>query len=282
MSRENKATVRIAWRITIALLVSVLALAGCGTAATPPPTPAPTQAPPTPTQPAASETPVSAAGDVLGIWQVEGAAESPLLFIFAEFTESGRSFSAFAGSQKFDHGLFTVKENQLTFVTYLKTCRLCKGSYAVYVIRQDGRPARLRFVVNGQDANATRASALNGKTATLLTGALPGEVPLGAVEDVNGAWESRETPYGTLWLTFNSNGKYVLDFATEEVGWSAGFSAADGKLVFDTGTPDASSYTVFVRKQGDKVVQLRFVLLNDPYDVRAAVLQLNPWTPAER
>ena len=267
---------RIAGRIIIALLVVLaLLIVGCGATPTPPPTPAPTQAPPTPTQPAASEVPVSAAGDVLGVWQVEGAAGDPLLLVF----NGAGKFGAFAGSQQLDYGVFIVKEEQMIFTTSLKACRLCKGSYRVYVTQQAGQPARLRFVLSGQDANAVRAPALDGKTATWQPGALPGEAPLGAVEDVIGAWEARETTYGTTRLTFNSNGKYGLAFATEP-GWSADFSAADGKLVFEPGTSYTGSYAVFVRKQGGKVVQLRFVLLNetDP-EVRAGVLQLNPWTP---
>jgi hypothetical protein len=264
-----------AWAI-IALALA-LSAAGCGLTPTAPPTPSPTQPPPMPTQPAASESPVSAAGDVLGVWQVEGAAGDPLLLVF---NRDGK-FGAFAGSQQLDYGVFIVKEEQMILTTSLKACRLCKGSYRVYVTQQAGQPARLRFVSSGQDANAVRAPALDGKTATWQPGALPGEAPLGAVEDVIGTWEARETTYGTSRLTFNSNGKYGFAFATEGV-WSGGFSAADGKLVFDPGTPDTGSYAVFVRKQGGKVVQLRFVLLNDTDpEVRPGVLQLNPLTPAE-
>ncbi len=252
-------------------------LAGCGLTPTAPPTPSPTQPPPTPTQPPASETPVSAAGDVLGVWQVEGASGDPLLLVF----NGDGKFGAFAGSQELDYGVFIVKEEQMIFTTSLKACRLCKGSYRVYVTQQAGQPARLRFALNGQDANAVRAPALDGKTPTWQPGALPGEAPLGAVEDVIGTWEAQDATYGTSWLTFDSNGKYGLTFATVTGGGiGGGFSAADGKLVFGPGTPDTGSYAVFVRKQGGKVVQLRFVLLNDTDpEVRAALLQLSPWTP---
>ncbi len=256
--------------VVVAVALALLA-AGCGVTPTPPP-------PPTPTQPAASEAPVSAEEDVLGTWQVEGTAGDPLLLVFAK----GQKFGAFTGSKQLDYGIFTIKEEQLNLITSLKACRLCKGSYRVYVTQQEGQPARLRFVLNGQDANATRASALDGKTATWQPGALPGEAPVGAVGDVTGAWQARETSYGTVWLTFNSDRSQHIEFSTWEGGGSGGFSVADGKLVFDPGTPDAGSYAVFARKQGDKVVQLRFVLLNDPNDVRAAVLQLSLWTPTER
>ncbi len=264
-----------AWAIIA--MVLALSAAGCGLTPTAPPTPSPTQPPPAPTQPPASETPVSAAGDVLGVWQVEGAAGDPLLLVF----NGAGKFGAFAGSQQLDYGIFTIKEEQLNLITSLKACRMCKGSYRVYVTQQAGQPARLRFVSSGQDANAVRAPALDGKTATWQPGALPGEAPLGAVEDVNGAWEARETTYGTSRLTFDSNGKYGLGDSTYLVeGFSAGFSAADGKLVFGPGTSDTGSYAVFVRKQGGKVVQLRFVLLNDTDpEVRPGVLQLNLWTP---
>jgi hypothetical protein len=107
-------------------------------------------------------------------------------------------------------------EEQLNLVSELKDRHFCKGSYKVYVTRQGGQPVRLRFVLNGQDPNAARASALNGKTAIWQTGALPGEVPVSAVEEVTGIWEARETNYGMVWLTFNGDGSHQFEFAIEE------------------------------------------------------------------
>jgi hypothetical protein len=274
---------RIAGRIIIALLVVLaLLIAGCGATPTPPPTPAPTQAPPTPTQPAASEVPVSAAGDVLGVWQVEDAAEGPLLFIFAEFTGVGQNFSAYSGSQGFDHGLFTVKENQLAFVTDVKTCYLCKGSYAVYVTSQDGRPARLRFAVNGQDANAARASALNGKTATLLTGALPGEVPVSTIEDVNGDWQAIGDPRSTRLTCANGQcSSYPDNDASGAVGGSV--VVKDGKLMYHTPVFGDGSYLVFVKRQSGQPVWLRFVSTGDEKNTdREEDLHGKIWLPVSK
>ena len=283
MSTQNKATDRIVRGITIALLVILaLLIVGCGATPTPPPTLAPTQAPPTPTQPAASEAPVSAAEDVLGTWQVEGTAGDPMLFIFAKFTGAGQNFSAFSGSQGFDHGLFTVKENQLTFVTDVKTCYLCKGSYAVYVTSQDGRPARLRFAVSGQDANAARASALNGKTATLLTGALPGEVPVSTIEDVNGDWQAIGDPRSTRLTCANGQcSSYVHGDTSGAVGGSV--VVKDGKLMYHNPATGDGSYLVFVKRQSGQPVWLRIVSTGDEKDPnREGDLHGKIWLPVSK
>jgi len=253
----------------LAVIATALALlvAGCGVTPTPPPTPAPTQPPPTPTQPPASEVPVSAEEDVLGVWQVEGTGEEPVLLIFAK---AERDFSAFTGSKEFDHGLFVVKEGQLTFVTQWKACYLCKGSYEVYVTKQEGRPVRLRFVLNGQDANAQRAATLNGKTAAWLPGALPGEVPVSTVEDMDGAWQVEGDP--ELARLTCGNGQFILSEKTKGAAFGGGsIEVKDGKPVFHTPIYGDGSYLVFVKRQSGQPVWLRFISTGDetdPYRVR--------------
>ncbi len=250
----------------LAVMAVVLALlvAACGIAPTPPP---PTLSP---TRAQTSEVLVDAEEDLLGTWQVEGTTEDSVLLNFFE----GRFFSAFAGNKGLDRGFFVVKEKQLTFSTDLKTCRFCKGSYQVYVTQQDGQPVRLRFALNGQDPNAARASALDGKTAVLMLGALPGEDPVSTVEDVAGVWLAESDPE-PIWLTCD-NGRYRFHFQTE-VPDSGTLMVKDGKLFFSTSATDIEdgSYTVFVKRQSGQPVWLRFIPDSDTESAREQILTGN-------
>jgi hypothetical protein len=249
----------------LAMMAALALLAtACGAAATPsPPTPSPTRA-------QASEVLVGAEEDLLGTWQVEGTAGDPVLVNFFK----GQFFSTFAGNKGLDRGYFVVKEQQLTFSTALETCHFCKGSYQVYITRQDGQPVRLRFVLNGQDPNAARASALNGKTAVLAPGALPGEDPVSAVEDVTGVWLVESDPE-PIWLACD-NGRYRFHFQTE-VPDSGTLVVQDGKLVLNTTATDIedASYTVFVTRQSGQPAWLRFVPDNDTDSAREQILTGN-------
>jgi hypothetical protein len=238
----------------LAVLGVVLALlvAGCSAAPTPPP--------PTPT----SEVPVSAEEDILGTWQVEGAAGDLMLLVLAKFAKSGYGFRISAGSKELDRGAYAVKEEQLSFVTELKDCDLCKGSYRVYVTKQEGRSARLRFVLNGQDPYVQRAATLNGKTAMLVPGALPGEVPVSTVEDVNGVWKEnmQSAASGDPASLTIQNGRFM--FSDRSGKFDGGtIVVEDGKLVFDDDYYGDGSYLVFVKRQSGQPVWLRFISTGD-------------------
>ena len=254
--------------LAVMAVVLVLLSAACGAARTPPPpTPAPTQA-------RTSEALVGVEEDLLGTWQVEGTAGDPVLLLF----DKGRRFSIFAGSKTLDHGFFAVKDKRLAFNTDLETCGACKGSYEVYVAEQEGQPARLRFALNGQDAHAARASALNDKTAILLPGALPGEVPVSTVEDVTGIWQGQAvSSRGPIWLACD-NGRYRFHIKTDVLDGGA-LAVKDGKLVFNTsipGVPDGS-YTVFVKREFGQPVWLRSISVDDTDLARELDMTGNIW-----
>jgi hypothetical protein len=253
-------------RVRTLAITAVLALlvAACGAASTPPP---PT---PSPAQAQTSEVLVGVEEDLLGTWQVEDAAGDPVLLLFGK----GRVFSIFAGSKRLDHGLLVVKEKQLTLVTDLQTCKLCKGSYQVYVTRQGGQPVRLRFVLNGQDPNAARASALNGKTTVLVSGALPGEAPVSTIEDMNGVWQV-ESGSDPVWLACD-NGRYRFHFKAE-VPDAGDIVVKDGTLVFNTNVAGigAGSYSVFVKRESGQPVWLRFISAGDTEAGREQILTNN-------
>jgi hypothetical protein len=240
----------------LAVMAVVLALlaAACGAAPAPPPS-TPT---PSPTEAQTSEVQVGVEEDLLGTWQVEGTAGDAVILNFFK----GRFFSTFAGNEGLDRGFFVVKDKQLIFSTDLETCHFCKGSYQAYVTRQGGQPVRLRFVLNGQDPNAARTSALNGKTAVLMPGALPGEDPVSTVEDVAGIWLAESDPK-PIWLACD-NGQYKFHFQTE-IHDSGTLAVKDGKLVFNSNTAaiGAGSYIAFVTRQAGQPAWLRFISIGD-------------------
>lgn len=119
----------------------------------PPPTEPPVAAPTL-----SPEASISSAEDVIGIWRIKWQGDPYLM----EFKADGFFWVGWEGNRTgLGSGKYAVVGNQLHFLT--KDGGV-DAIYEVYVIKQDGKPVALRFVVVGDDPDANRKSTLDGKT----------------------------------------------------------------------------------------------------------------------
>ncbi len=131
----------------------------------PPPTEPPTVAltePPLQPSPAvfiSSEVPISSLEDVIGIWRFRFAGEEYLM----EFQADGFFRVGWEGNPTgVAQAKYTVEEGLLSFMAVGGGS--AEATYEVYVTKQDGKPALLRFVLVGEDPDADRKESLDGKT----------------------------------------------------------------------------------------------------------------------
>lgn len=116
---------------------------------TEPPVAAPTLSP---------EAPIGSAEDVIGIWRVRWDGEAYRM----EFKADGFFWVGWEGNRTgLASGKYAVVGTQLHFLTKDGSV---DAIYEVYVTKQDGKPATLRFVIVGEDPDANRKSTLDGKT----------------------------------------------------------------------------------------------------------------------
>jgi hypothetical protein len=110
---------------------------------------------PTPTPTLAPETPISSLADVVGSWRIWIGGDPNLL----RFLPDGR----FIVNENSSKGTIAVEGSQVHFLTESYCPSAQEARYEVYVIKQDGTPVRLRFVLVGEDGCAERKDALDGK-----------------------------------------------------------------------------------------------------------------------
>jgi hypothetical protein len=175
MSAQNKATDRIAKGITIAILASALALAGCGQAAPTPAPPAPsaqpplgtatqpappaptaTQPPPTLAQAQPGEVPVSAFDDIAGTW-IGQVSDGTMRVVF----ENNGHFRIQMGTTVLDRGSASIEGGKLTFHSERPDSQ-ASGSYMIYLKKQAGQVAQLHFVLISDESDE-RGSDLGQK-----------------------------------------------------------------------------------------------------------------------
>jgi len=119
-----------------------------------PPPPEPT------TVPAASplDEPIASPEDVIGIWKIKFQGDPYLM----EFRTDGFFWVGWEGNRTgLASGNYAVESNQIHF---LNKDGGVDAIYEVYVAKEDGKPASLRFVLVGEDPDANRKESLDGNT----------------------------------------------------------------------------------------------------------------------
>jgi hypothetical protein len=94
------------------------------------------------------EAPAQSISDVVGSWRV-GGEEGLLLTLWPDGSFSS-GFPYFLRSY-FDSGMFAVADGQLQWLTSQACAGYGQATYAVFVVKEDGRPVRLRFEPVGED-----------------------------------------------------------------------------------------------------------------------------------
>jgi hypothetical protein len=86
--------------------------------------------------------------DVAGSWRV-GGEEGLLLTLWPD----GRFSSGYPYFLRdvFDLGTYAVADGQLEWLTSQACAGYGQATYAVFVVKEDGRPVRLRFAPVGED-----------------------------------------------------------------------------------------------------------------------------------
>ncbi len=109
------------------------------------------------------EAPISSIDDVVGVWSIQITGWNWLMQLKADGTMLVGPRGC-TGEDCIDQGTFTIEGKQLVFQssTYRPSCG--KGRFDGFVSKQDGKPARLRFVTVGEDCYAERQESLKGKT----------------------------------------------------------------------------------------------------------------------
>lgn len=125
----------------------------------PPPEPTTvSELPSTPTPALSPEAPISSIEDVIGIWGIRWQGDLYRM----EFKADGFFWVGWEGNRTgLAQGKYAVEGNQLHFLAQDGSV---DAIYEVYVVKQDGKPVALRFVVVGEDPDANRKSTLDGKT----------------------------------------------------------------------------------------------------------------------
>jgi hypothetical protein len=100
--------------------------------------------------------------DVLGTWAFRLEGEKYLL----QFLEDGFYNLGWEGNLTVvERGNYSVEGNQLHYLTSPRQCPdTAEATYEVYVTYKDGEPARLRFVLVGEDNCPERKQVSAGKT----------------------------------------------------------------------------------------------------------------------
>jgi hypothetical protein len=132
--------------------------------AAPSATPVPPTTTPKPTL--APEEAVTKLEDVLGTWQFAFEGDKYLI----QFLKDGFWNLGWEGNlTALDRGKFTVEGNILHFLTSPRGCPDAgEATYEAYVIRVDGRSAKLHLVLVGEDNCANRNKSLNDKTLPIV------------------------------------------------------------------------------------------------------------------
>ena len=113
------------------------------------------------------ETSISSAEDLIGIWKMNWEGEWYLL----EFKTDGDYWVGWDGNRTgLASGKYAVVSNQLQ---YLNKDGSVSALYDVFVAKLDGKPATLRFVLVGEDLDASRKGSLDGKTLKAITPSIP-------------------------------------------------------------------------------------------------------------
>lgn len=129
------------------------------TATPEPPTAVPPTAAADPATGLTPEMPVASIEDVLGEWAMTYEGEDYILI----FEPDGVYTVGWEGNLTgVARGYYSIEGNALYFLTHTNDCP--PGHYDVFVVKQDGRPAQLRFVGVDRDTCQTRRESVNNKT----------------------------------------------------------------------------------------------------------------------
>jgi len=109
-----------------------------------------------------AEVAIDQLGDVLGTWAFSFEGDNYLI----QYLEDGFYNLGWEGNLTgVDRGKYSVEGNQLHYLTSSRSCPDAQeATYEVYVTFQDGEPAKLRFVLVGEDNCSDRKAASAGKS----------------------------------------------------------------------------------------------------------------------
>jgi hypothetical protein len=219
------------------------------------------------------EVPVSTAEDVTGIWQGQAVSSSGPIWLTCD---NGR-YRFHIKTEVLDAGAIVVKDGILVFNTSVPGTP--NGSYTVFVKRQSGQPVWLRFI-SVDDTDLAREQDLTGNIWRLQVALQPGEVPLGALDEVVGTWTTQTTDAPTQ-VIFENNGHFQTHVGSGFADRGSVFIAA-GRLTFRSAMPDSKAsggYLVYIKKQASQATQLRFVLMSEENPDRGAYFDQKIYQP---
>lgn len=210
------------------------------------------------------EQPITSIDDVLGIWNVSIAGETYQM----ELTPDG--LLTVLTPRRVDcstRSSFSVAGGEIQFAA---SGALQSVGYRVFVMMENGKPASLRFVLDGVDACTARKEMLDGQT---LLPAGPFVQPVTA--DLVGTWRWH---YGEFYFQFRDDGTFRVDESLTNLDSTTvqdfgQFQVEDGVLTITSGAEarycqegDVGVYEAVLTDTG----QLQLILQEDGCVMRRA------------